>query len=45
MEDLDQEAQEIDPPILNRTRCKKYHRKILLEPLTHIFAFATKEKQ
>jgi hypothetical protein len=33
MEDLNHEVQEIVPPVLNRTRRKKYHQKILLEPL------------
>jgi hypothetical protein len=37
MEDSDLDIQEIDPPILNWTRRKKYRRKILLEPLDPFF--------
>jgi hypothetical protein len=33
MEGSNHEVQEIVPSVLNRTRCKKYRQKILLEPL------------
>jgi hypothetical protein len=33
MEESDQDVQEINLPVINQTKCKKYHRKILIEPL------------
>jgi hypothetical protein len=33
MEESDQDVQEIDLPVINRTKRKKYRRKILIEPL------------
>jgi hypothetical protein len=37
MEDSDQDVQEIDPPVLNRTRRKKYCQRRLIEPLEPYF--------
>jgi hypothetical protein len=37
MEDSDQDVQEIDPPVLNRTKHKKYHWSIFKEPLDPYF--------
>jgi hypothetical protein len=45
MEDSDQYVQEIDPPVLNWTKCKKYHRKILLEPLKPFFCHRSKRNK
>jgi hypothetical protein len=37
MEESNQDVQEIDPPVINRIKRKKYHRKILIEPLNPYF--------
>jgi hypothetical protein len=42
MEDSDQNVQEIDPPIVNRTRRKKYRTRILIEPLDPYFCCHSK---
>jgi hypothetical protein len=42
MEDSDQDVQEIDPPVINRTRRKKYRRKILIELLDPYFCCRNK---
>jgi hypothetical protein len=42
MEDSDQDVQEIDPPVLNRTSCKNYHRRRLIEPLDPYFCRRSK---
>jgi hypothetical protein len=44
MEDSDHEVQEISPPVLHRTRRKKYCRKILLELIDPIFCCRSKRK-
>jgi hypothetical protein len=42
MEDSDQDVQEIDPPVVNRTRRKKYCRRIIIEPLDPYFCRRSK---
>jgi hypothetical protein len=42
MEDSDQDVQEIDPPVINRTRRKKYRRRILIESLDPYFCRSSK---
>jgi hypothetical protein len=37
MEYSEQDVQKNNPPVINRTKRKKYHRKILLEPLDPFF--------
>jgi hypothetical protein len=37
MEESNQDVQEIDPPVINRIKRKKYHRKILIEQLDPYF--------
>jgi hypothetical protein len=42
LEDLDQDVHEIDPPVINKNGCKKYQRKILIEPLDPYFCHRSK---
>jgi hypothetical protein len=42
MEDSDQDIQEIDPPVINRIRRKKYRQMILIEPLDPYFCHHSK---
>jgi hypothetical protein len=42
MEDSYQDVQEIDPPVLNWSRRKKYHRRRLIEPLDPYFCRCSK---
>jgi hypothetical protein len=43
MKESDQDVEEIDPPIIKQNKCKKYRRRILIEPLDPYFAIAAKE--
>jgi hypothetical protein len=45
MEYSDHDLKEIDPPVLNRTKCKKYRRRILLEPLDPFFCRRSKRNR
>jgi hypothetical protein len=42
MEDSDQDVQEIDPPVINWIRRKKYHQRILIESLDPCFCRRSK---
>jgi hypothetical protein len=37
MEDSDQDVQEINPPVINQTRRKNCHQRVLIEPLNAYF--------
>jgi hypothetical protein len=45
MEDSDQDIQKIDPPVLNRIKRKKYHQRMLKDPLDPYFCRCSKRNK